>query len=180
MNIHEYQAKALFRESGIPVQDGVHCKSVEEALNAYDSLGSGIVAVKSQIHAGGRGKGKLYSPDSGDLVMEGGVKVASSRDDVEDFASNILGHKLVTKQTGPAGKIVSNLYIEAGCDIAHEYYLALLIDREEQTVLIMASTEGGVDIEEVAETSPEAIHKAWLDPIQGIEEIGRASCRERV
>ena len=170
MNIHEYQAKALFRESGIPVQDGVHCKSVEEALNAYDSLGSGIVAVKSQIHAGGRGKGKLYSPDSGDLVMEGGVKVASSRDDVEDFASNILGHKLVTKQTGPAGKIVSNLYIEAGCDIAHEYYLALLIDREEQTVLIMASTEGGVDIEEVPETSPEAIHKAWLDPIQGIED----------
>ena len=170
MNIHEYQAKAMFREAGVAVQEGVHCTTVEQALAAYDSLGSEMVAVKSQIHAGGRGKGNLYHSDLGDLVMEGGVKVASSREDVEEYASNILGHKLVTKQTGPSGKLVSNLYVEAGCAIAHEYYLALLIDREEDSILIMASTEGGVDIEEVAETTPEAIHKAWVDPLDGLQD----------
>jgi len=167
MNIHEYQAKALFREAGVLVQDGVHCISVDQALAAYDSLNSDVVAVKSQIHTGGRGKGNLYCPNSGDLIMEGGVKVAFSREEVEEYASNILGHRLVTKQTGPSGKMVNNLYVEAGCDITHEYYLALLIDREEDTVLIMASTEGGVDIEEVAENTPEAIHKTWMDPLHG-------------
>jgi len=167
MNIHEYQAKALFREAGVLVQDGVHCTSVDQALTAYDSLSSDVVAVKSQIHTGGRGKGNLYCPNSGDLIMEGGVKVAFSREEVEEYASNILGHRLVTKQTGPSGKMVNNLYVEAGCDITHEYYLALLIDREEDTVLIMASTEGGVDIEEVAENTPEAIHKTWMDPLHG-------------
>jgi len=175
VNIHEYQGKALFRESGIAVQDGVHCTSVEQALAAYDSLGSEVVAVKSQIHAGGRGKGKLYSPDSGDLVMEGGVKIASSREEVRDYSSNILGHTLVTKQTGPSGKLVNNLYIEAGCAIAHEYYLALLIDREENSVLIMASTEGGMDIEEVAENTPEAIHKARVDPIEGLHDSQKSA-----
>ena len=170
MNIHEYQGKALFRESGIAVQDGVHCTSVEQALAAYDSLGSEVVAVKSQIHAGGRGKGSLYALDTGELVMEGGVKIAFSRKEVENYASNILGHRLVTKQTGPAGKMVNNLYIEAGCAIAHEYYLALLVDREADSVLIMASTEGGVDIEEVAENTPEAIHKEWVDPGEGLQE----------
>ena len=175
MNIHEYQGKALFREAGVAVQDGVHCTSVEQALAAYDSLGSEVVAVKSQIHAGGRGKGKLYSTDSDDLVMEGGVKIASSREDVEEYSSNILGHTLVTKQTGPLGKLVNNLYIEAGCAIAHEYYLALLIDREENSVLIMASTEGGVDIEEVAENTPEAIHKTWVDPIEGLHDSQKSA-----
>ena len=175
MNIHEYQGKALFRESGIAVQDGVHCTSVEQALAAYDSLGSEVVAVKSQIHAGGRGKGKLYSPDSSDLVMEGGVKIASSREEVRDYSSNILGHTLVTKQTGPSGKLVNNLYIEAGCAIAHEYYLALLIDREENSVLIMASTEGGMDIEEVAENTPEAIHKTRVDPIEGLHDSQKSA-----
>jgi succinyl-CoA synthetase beta subunit len=170
MNIHEYQAKAMFRESGVSVQRGVHCTTVEQALSAYDSLNSDVVAVKSQIHAGGRGKGDLFCPDSGELVMQGGVKVAFSRGEVETFASNILGHRLVTKQTGPSGKIVSNLYVESGCDIAHEYYLALLVDREEDAILVMASTEGGVDIEEVAETSPEAIHKAWFYPSDGLSE----------
>jgi succinyl-CoA synthetase beta subunit len=169
MNIHEYQAKAMFRESGVLVQQGFHCTTVDQALSAYDSLGSDVVAVKSQIHAGGRGKGDLFCPDSGDLVMQGGVKVALSRDEVRDFASNILGHRLVTKQTGPSGKMVSNLYVEAGCDIAHEYYLALLVDRERDSILIMGSTEGGVDIEEVAETSPGAIHKAWFDPSEGLD-----------
>ncbi len=170
MNIHEYQGKALFRESGIAVQDGVHCTSVEQALAAYDSLGSEVVAVKSQIHAGGRGKGSLYTPETGELVMEGGVKIAFSREEVENYASNILGHRLVTKQTGPAGKMVNNLYIEAGCAIAHEYYLALLVDREADSILIMASTEGGMDIEEVAENTPEAIHKAWVDPREGLQD----------
>jgi len=170
MNIHEYQAKAMFRESGVSVQSGVHCTTVEQALDAYDTLGSDVVAVKSQIHAGGRGKGDLFSPETGELVMQGGVKVAFSREEVENFASNIIGQRLVTKQTGPSGKIVSNLYVESGCDIAHEYYLALLVDREEDSVLVMASTEGGVDIEEVAETSPEAIHKAWFDPSDGLGE----------
>jgi len=169
MNIHEYQAKALFRDAGVEVQEGVHCTNVEQALAAYDSLGSKVVAVKSQIHAGGRGKGNLYHPDSGELVMEGGVKVATSREEVGEFASNIIGHRLVTKQTGASGKLVSNLYVEAGCAIAHEYYLALLIDREEDSVLVMASTEGGVDIEEVAESTPEAIHKAWVDPLDGLQ-----------
>ena len=168
MNIHEYQAKAMFRDSGVPVQEGIHCRTLEDALSAYDSLGSEVVAVKSQIHAGGRGNGKLFCPESGDLVMDGGVKVAFSREDVERFAKNILGNKLVTKQTGPDGKMVSNIYIEAGCDISHEYYLALLIDRETESLLIMASTEGGVDIEEVAEKTPEAIHKEWFDPIDGL------------
>ena len=101
MNIHEYQAKSMFREYGIKVQEGVHCTSVEEALSAYDSLGSSVVAVKSQIPAGGRGKGTLFDPVSGEEVMQGGVKIAFSRDDVEKFATGISGNLLVTKQTGP-------------------------------------------------------------------------------
>ena len=163
VNIHEYQGKALFKEEGVAVQDGVHCTTVEQALEAYDTLGSKVVAVKSQIHAGGRGKGSLYCPDTGDLMMKGGVKIAFSREEVETYAKNILGNVLVTKQSGPEGKMVNNLYIEAGCEIAHEYYLAILVDREEDAILVMASTEGGMDIEEVAETTPEAIHKAWAD-----------------
>ena len=163
VNIHEYQGKALFREEGVAVQEGVHCTTVDQAMEAYDSLESKVVAVKSQIHAGGRGKGNLYCPDTGNLQMEGGVKIASSRDEVETYSKNILGNILVTKQSGPEGKMVNNLYIEAGCEIAHEYYLALLVDREKDAILVMASTEGGVDIEEVAETTPQAIHKAWTD-----------------
>jgi succinyl-CoA synthetase beta subunit len=168
MNIHEYQAKAMFRESGIKVQDGVHCTSVDEALSAYDSLGCAVVAVKSQIHAGGRGKGTLFDPTSGEEVMQGGVKIAFSREDVEEYAKNISGNLLVTKQTGPEGKIVSNMYVESGCSIEHEYYLAILVDRDTKSVLFMASTEGGMDIEEVAEKTPDAIHKAWAHPMEGL------------
>ena len=159
----------MFREYGVSVKAGYHCTTVDQALSAYDSLDSKVVAVKSQIHAGGRGKGALYNTESGDLVMHGGVKIASSREEVLKFSSNILGRKLVTKQTGTSGKIVNNLYVEAGCSIAHEYYLALLVDREKDSLLIMASTEGGVDIEEVAEESPEAIHKVWFDPEDGLD-----------
>jgi succinyl-CoA synthetase beta subunit len=168
VNIHEYQGKSLFREVGLPVLAGVHCTTVEQALSAYDDLASKVVAVKSQIHAGGRGKGILYNPETGAEVMQGGVKIAFSRDDVETFATNLIGNKLVTKQTGAAGKIVTNLYIESGCAIAHEYYLAILVDREEKMPLIMASTEGGMDIEEVAEATPEAIHKIHVDLNLGV------------
>jgi succinyl-CoA synthetase beta subunit len=168
VNIHEYQGKGLFRDAGLPVVAGVHCTTVEQALSAYDDLASEIVAVKSQIHAGGRGKGVLYNPETGAEVMQGGVKIAFYRDDVETYATNLLGNKLVTKQTGEAGKIVNNLYIESGCAIAHEYYLAILVDREEKKPLIMASTEGGMDIEEVAESTPEAIHKIHVDINLGV------------
>ena len=168
MNIHEYQGKALFKAHGVNVLNGVHCTTVDDALNAYDSLQSKVVAVKSQIHAGGRGKGNLYRPNSDELVMEGGVKIAFSREDVKTFATNILGQVLVTKQTGQEGKIVNHLYVESGCDIAHEYYLALLVDREHKSVLIMASTEGGMDIEEVAEETPELLHKVNVDPNVGL------------
>ena len=170
MNIHEYQAKAMFNDSGIKVVKGIHCLSVESALKAYDELESKIVAVKSQIHAGGRGKGNLYDPESGDLIMEGGVKIAFSRKEVEEYSTAIIGNRLVTKQTGKEGKIVNNLYVESGCEIEHEYYLALLVDRENKSILIMASTEGGVDIEEVAENNPQAIHKIWADPLEGLLE----------
>lgn len=168
MNIHEYQGKALLKSSGVPVLEGVHCTTVEEALSAYDSLNSKVVAVKSQIHAGGRGKGIIYDPETKIEIMKGGVKIAFSKDEVHTYAKNILGNLLVTIQTGDEGKIVNNLYIEAGCEIDHEYYLALLVDREQKSVLIMASTEGGVDIEEVAHSTPEKIHKIIVDPNCGL------------
>ena len=168
MNIHEYQGKALFKSAGVPVLEGVHCTTVGQALDAYDKLNSKVVAVKSQIHAGGRGKGTVYDPETRELVMEGGVKIAFSRDEVETYASNILGNLLVTIQTGDEGKIVNNLYIESGCNIAHEYYLALLVDRDNKSVLIMASTEGGMDIEEVAHNTPEKIFKVSVDPSAGL------------
>ena len=168
MNIHEYQGKELLRANGVNVLDGVHCTSVEDALIAYDKLNSKIVAVKSQIHAGGRGKGTLYNPDTRGHVMDGGVKIAFSKQEVEDYANNILGNLLVTIQTGEDGKIVNNLYIESGCDIEHEYYLALLVDRENKSVMIMASTEGGMNIEDVAHETPELIHKISVDPNSGL------------
>lgn len=168
MNIHEYQGKALLKKAGVPVLEGVHCTSVKQALDAYDKLGSEVVAVKSQIHAGGRGKGTLYDPNTKKEVMQGGVKIAFSKDEVETYATNILGNILVTIQTGADGKIVNNLYVESGCSIAHEYYLALLVDRERKEVLIMASTEGGVDIEDVAHNTPEKIHKVNVDPNSGL------------
>ena len=168
MNIHEYQGKSLLKSNGVPVLEGVHCTSVEQAVNAYDKLGSKIVAVKSQIHAGGRGKGTLYTPETREHIMDGGVKIAFSKEDVETYASNILGNLLVTIQTGDEGKVVNNLYIESGCEIAHEYYLALLVDRDNKSVMIMASTEGGMDIEDVAHNTPELIHKVSVDPNSGL------------
>ena len=168
MNIHEYQGKAMLREFGVPVLEGVHCTTVEQALAAYDTLNSKVVAVKSQVHAGGRGKGTLYHPQTREEVMQGGVKIAFSRDEVETYSTNILGNVLVTIQTGDEGKVVKNLYVESGCDIDHEYYLALLVDRDNKSVIIMASTEGGVDIEHVAEHTPEKIHKVIIDVNAGL------------
>ena len=168
MNIHEYQGKAMLREFGVPVLEGVHCTSVEQALAAYDNLNSKVVAVKSQIHAGGRGKGTLYHPQTREEVMQGGVKIAFSREEVETYSTNILGNVLITIQTGDEGKVVKNLYVESGCDIAHEYYLALLVDRDNKSVLIMASTEGGMDIEHVAEHTPDKIHKVVVDVNAGL------------
>ncbi len=158
----------MLREFGVPVLEGEHCTSVEQALAAYDNLNSKVVAVKSQIHAGGRGKGTLYHPQTREKVMQGGVKIAFSRDEVETYSTNILGNVLVTIQTGDEGKVVKNLYVESGCDIAHEYYLALLVDRDNKSVLIMASTEGGMDIEHVAEHTPEKIHKVIIDVNAGL------------
>ena len=158
----------MLREFGVPVLEGVHCTSVEQALQAYDNLNCKVVAVKSQIHAGGRGKGTLYHPQTREEVMQGGVKIAFSREEVETYATNILGNILVTIQTGDEGKVVNNLYVESGCDIAHEYYLALLVDRDNKSVLIMASTEGGMDIEHVAEHTPDKIHKVVVDVNAGL------------
>lgn len=158
----------MLREFGVPVLEGVHCTTVEQALAAYDTLNSKVVAVKSQIHAGGRGKGTLYHPQTREEVMQGGVKIAFSRDEVETYSTNILGNVLVTIQTGDEGKVVKNLYVESGCDIDHEYYLALLVDRDNKSVIIMASTEGGVDIEHVAEHTPEKIHKVIIDVNAGL------------
>jgi succinyl-CoA synthetase beta subunit len=155
MKIHEYQAKELFREFNIPVPDGHVAFSKAEALENIEKLGSFPVVVKAQIHAGGRGKG-------------GGVKLAKTKQEAEKFADEILGMTLVTHQTGPTGKEVKKLLIEAGQNISKELYLSLLVDRETAKIVIMASTEGGMDIEQVAAKTPEKIIKVYVDPLMGI------------
>jgi len=167
MNIHEYQGKDLFRRFGVPTSSGVPAFSVDEAVAAAKKLGGNVWVVKAQIHAGGRGKA-------------GGVKVAKSLDEVRDWAKKILGMTLVTHQTGPAGKVVKRLLIEEGAAIEKEYYAAFVIDRAQQRVVLMASSEGGVNIEEVAEKTPEKIHKVAIDPATGLksseaEDIARKS-----
>jgi succinyl-CoA synthetase beta subunit len=156
MNIHEYQGKELFRKFGVPTSSGVPAFSVDEAVAAAKKLGGNVWVVKAQIHAGGRGKA-------------GGVKVAKSIDEVRDWARKILGMTLVTHQTGPAGKVVNRLLIEEGAAIDKEYYAAFVIDRAQQRVVLMASSEGGVNIEEVAEKTPEKIHKVAIDPATGLK-----------
>ena len=155
MKIHEYQAKELLRKYGVVTPRGFHCVSVDGAVKAAEELGGKIWVVKAQIHAGGRGKG-------------GGVKLARSLDEVRQYANDILGMQLVTHQTGPEGQKVRNLLIEEGADIKHEYYVAALTDRATQTVAIMASSEGGMDIEEVAHSTPEKILKEFVDPLVGL------------
>jgi succinyl-CoA synthetase beta subunit len=155
MNIHEHQAKTLLAEFGVPVPRGYPAFSVDEAVAAAEKLGGPVWVVKAQIHAGGRGKG-------------GGVKLARSLDEVRAEATTMLGMTLVTHQTGPKGKLVRRLYIEEGAAIAKEYYLSLLVDRETSRVAVVASTEGGMDIEQVAHETPQLIHTFSIDPATGV------------
>ncbi|MGX5630391.1 ADP-forming succinate--CoA ligase subunit beta [Bacillus thuringiensis] len=156
MNIHEYQGKAVLRSYGVSVPNGKVAFTVEEAVEAAKELGTGVCVVKAQIHAGGRGKA-------------GGVKVAKNLDEVRTYAESILGTTLVTHQTGPEGKEVKRLLIEEGCDIKKEYYVGLVLDRATSQVVLMASEEGGTEIEEVAEKTPEKIFKEYIDPAVGLQ-----------
>jgi succinyl-CoA synthetase beta subunit len=155
MKIHEYQGKEILRRYGVAVPRGVACFSVDDAMKAADQLGGPVWVVKAQIHAGGRGKG-------------GGVKLARSKDEVRAHASSILGMQLVTHQTGPQGQKVRRLLVEEGANIAKELYVGMVIDRATQRVCLMASSEGGMDIEEVAAHTPEKIHKVFVDPARGL------------
>lgn len=165
MNIHEHQAKAVLAEFGVAVPRGYPAFTVDEAVEAAKKLGGPVFVVKSQIHAGGRGKGKFegLGPDA-----KGGVRVVKSVEDVKANAEEMLGRVLVTHQTGPAGKQVNRLYIEEGAQIAKEFYLSLLVDRETSWVSVVASTEGGMDIEEVAHATPEKIVTFSIDPATGV------------
>ncbi len=167
MNIHEHQAKAILAEFGAPTPRGRAAFSVEEALDAAAELGGPVWVVKSQIHAGGRGKGRFKEAAAGD---KGGVRIARSPEDVGLFATQMLNHTLVTKQTGEAGRVVRRIYVEEGADIAKEYYLSLLVDRKTGRVAFVGSQEGGMDIEEVAEKHPERIVTLPIDPATGVTE----------
>jgi succinyl-CoA synthetase beta subunit len=155
VKIHEYQGKEIFRKFGVPTPRGIACFSVEEAMQAAKQLGGKVWVVKAQIHAGGRGKG-------------GGVKVATSMDEVREKSKQILGMQLITHQTGPGGQKVRRLLIEEGADISKELYVGMVVDRGTQKVVLMASSEGGMDIEEVAAKTPEKIHKVFIDPEKGL------------
>ena len=165
MNIHEYQAKELLAKFGVPVPAGFAAMSVDEAVEAAQKLPGPLWVVKAQIHAGGRGKGKFKELGEG---AKGGVRLAHSIDEVREHAAEMLGKTLVTIQTGPHGKQVQRLYITDGVDIAKEYYLALLVDRETGRIAIVASTEGGMDIESVAHDTPEKIETLTVDPATGL------------
>ena len=163
MNIHEYQAKQLFAEAGVAVPHGTVAQSEQEFDQALSSLPEGnAIVVKAQIHAGGRGKGTFKDG------YQGGVHIVHSSEDAKEKAKAMLGNVLVTKQTGEEGKIVSTVYFNEATDIEKEYYLAVLMDRATSMPVIIASTEGGMDIEEVAENSPEKILKVLVDPTLGL------------
>ncbi|RAH99437.1 ADP-forming succinate--CoA ligase subunit beta [Acuticoccus sediminis] len=175
MNIHEYQAKQLLKTYGAPVAEGVAITSADEAAAAAAKLPGPLYVVKSQIHAGGRGKGKFkeLGPDS-----KGGVRLAKSIDEVVANAKEMLGNTLVTKQTGPAGKQVNRLYIEDGADIARELYLSILVDRSAGGVAFVVSTEGGMDIEAVAEETPDKIVTVNIDPVAGVTDTDVAKIQQ--
>ena len=166
MNIHEYQAKALLRQYGAPVSDGRVVLKAEDAKAAANEMDGPMWVVKAQIHAGGRGKGTFKEPDAGEA---GGVRLTKSAEEAAQEAKKMLGRTLVTKQTGPAGKQVNRIYIEDGSGIDKEFYLALLVDRQSSRVSFVASTEGGMDIEEVAESTPEKILSFSVDPATGYQ-----------
>jgi succinyl-CoA synthetase beta subunit len=165
MNIHEYQAKAVLREFGVPVARGVPVLQGGEAAKAAKELGGPVWVVKAQIHAGGRGQGKFKEPAAGD---KGGVRLAKSPEEVDQYAEQMLGKTLVTAQTGPGGKQVNRLYIEEGAEIAKEFYLSMLVDRTSSRVAFVVSTEGGMDIEKVAHDTPEKIVSFSVDPATGL------------
>src|SRR6516165_979650 len=166
MNIHEYQAKAVLKQFGVPVSRGVPVLSASEAEAAAKELGGPLWVVKSQIHAGGRGKGKFKEPEAGE---KGGVRLAKSVEEVKTFVEQMLGRTLVTVQTGPAGKQVNRIYVEDGSNIAKEFYLSLLVDRATSRVSFVVSTEGGMEIEEVAHHTPEKIITFSVDPATGVQ-----------
>ena len=165
MNIHEYQAKAVLKEFGVPVPRGIAVLRAADAVAAANELGGPVWVVKSQIHAGGRGKGKFKEKEAGG---KGGVRIAKSVAEVETFAGEMLGKTLVTAQTGPAGKQVNGVYLEDGANIVKEFYLSLLVDRSAGRVAFVVSTEGGMDIEEVARRTPDRIASFTVDPATGI------------
>jgi succinyl-CoA synthetase beta subunit len=165
MNIHEYQAKGILREYGAPVPNGFPIFTADDTENAANALGGPVWVVKSQIHAGGRGKGKFKEASAGEM---GGVRLARSVEDVKKYVNEMLGATLVTKQTGPAGKQVNRLYVEEGSEIAKEFYLSALVDRASGHIAFVVSTEGGMDIEEVAHSTPEKIITLTVDPATGV------------
>jgi succinyl-CoA synthetase beta subunit len=165
MNIHEYQAKALFEKFVVPVPKGAAATTPEEFTNALSSLPEGPTMVKSQIHAGGRGKGTFTDG------FKGGVKFCKTKHDAKEIAGKMLGNTLVTLQTGPAGRKVQTIYFTVASDIKKEYYLAILLDRASSRPVIVASTEGGVEIEKVAHDAPEKIHKVFVDPAYGLADF---------
>jgi succinyl-CoA synthetase beta subunit len=173
MKIHEYQAKATLKKFGVPIQDGIAIKNINEfddAIKQLQELGINQYVIKSQIHAGGRGKGKIYNPsNTEELILEGGVKFTKSVEQAREYADKILGNLLVTHQTGAEGKIVKTLFITEGLDYKSELYLGILLDRAVSKNVIMVSTEGGVEIEKVAEETPEKIIKEWIDPAVGLQ-----------
>jgi len=164
MNIHEYQAKQLLKQYGIPTTDGAAAFSAGEAFEAAEQLPGPLWVVKAQIHAGGRGKGRFKEPAAGE---KGGVRLAKSTDEVKEFAGQMLGNTLVTAQTGPDGRVVKRLYIQDGCEIARELYLSALVDRMTSRIAFIASKAGGMNIEEVAAKTPEKIVTITIDPASG-------------
>ncbi|MBL8543780.1 MAG: ADP-forming succinate--CoA ligase subunit beta [Hyphomonadaceae bacterium] len=165
MNIHEYQGKAVLKSFGVPVPRGYPAFTAAEAAEAVTKLGGSVWAVKSQIHAGGRGKGKFKEASAGE---KGGVRIAFKAEDVKTWADQMLGSTLVTLQTGPAGRVVKRLYIEEGVKIAKEFYLSALVDREQSRVAFVVSQAGGMNIEEVAHDTPEQITTVGIDPTTGV------------
>ncbi|RPI60033.1 MAG: succinate--CoA ligase subunit beta, partial [Ignavibacteriales bacterium] len=173
MKIHEFQAKETLKKFGVPVQDGIAIKSMlefDDAIAKLQQRGINQFVVKSQIHAGGRGKGIIYDVRNRDVVvLEGGVKFTTSPEKAAEYAEKILGNVLVTHQSGPEGKIVKTLFITEGLDYKKELYLGILLDRAVSKNVIMVSTEGGVEIEKVAEETPEKIIKEWIEPGVGLQ-----------
>ncbi|MBW4047054.1 MAG: ADP-forming succinate--CoA ligase subunit beta [Proteobacteria bacterium] len=167
MKIHEYQGKQILKEYGVPVPRGTPAFTVDEAVHAAEKLGGPVWVVKAQIHAGGRGKG-------------GGVKLARSVDEVRQLAGQMLGMQLITHQTGAQGQTVRRLLVEEGADIRKEFYAGLVIDRAAQKIVVMASSEGGMDVEEVAAKTPEKIHKVWVDPLAGLQDPDALLLCERI